>query len=364
MPHTCAAQFRVLSEAAEFRNMPQMQNSTSENGWNDCLDWNLPGATHHPGALDWFLNEGATSDQPQFLTHTQSPTADAANGLPQSNSERMTHLPFCGLQPWYSSGVQDFLSLSPTATARPQLSGSEFDSYTSTSLGEESHLTGQSYSSLAWSHNVSRQISSVSDRALAPRPSNGPTVDLTQELDNTSSHSSEDKEVRRNATGVDVHKRRKMAHSIVEKNYRSRINDGMTELRDCVPSTARGGHSLDSKRRGSQQGADDAAPDHLFGKVATLSNAVQYVKSLELENEGLHGRLRVMKRRNYTLQQIALSKTDTRAPVTSIKLETDQEDIEAHRHGSKKEQASKKRRKSPLDPARFDGLDSRRMKFV
>jgi hypothetical protein len=304
MPHTRAARFRALKEAAESRDMLQMQNSTSNMGWNDYLDWE----TYHPDSLAWFPNKGVASDQPQFFTNTQSPTANAANGLPEPRSEKALDSNFCGLQPWYSTEMQEFSSVSCAATTRPQLSASEVNSYESTSLDEESQPTDQSYGSQPWSPNISRQLSSMSDGAFARIPSHGPTVDLTQELDDAPRHSSEDEDARRNTARVDASKKRKLAHSVIEKNYRSRIKDGMAELRHCVSLTARGRSSLDSMRLESQQGADDAAPNHSFGKFATLSNAVQYVKSLELENEALHERLDVMLRRNNTLQKIALSK--------------------------------------------------------
>lgn len=190
--------------------------------------------------MDWLLGEGTATDQPHFFIDTQSPKADATNGLPDCNSEKTWHLTCCDLQPWYSSGIQEFSPLSPIATARPQLSGNESSSYTSTLLDEESQPRDQSYSSPAWSHNISRQLSSMSDGAFARIPSNSPTIDLTQELDSSLSHSSKAKELRCNTGGIDVSKKQKITHSVVDRNYRSRMQDGMVELRHCVPLTARG----------------------------------------------------------------------------------------------------------------------------
>jgi hypothetical protein len=116
MPHTRAARFRALNEAAESRDMLQIQNSNSIMGWKDYLGWGLPGYTNRLDSLAWFPNEGAVSGQPPFFTDTQSPTADAANSLPAPNSEKASNSNFCGLQPWYSTGIQESLAVSPTAT--------------------------------------------------------------------------------------------------------------------------------------------------------------------------------------------------------------------------------------------------------
>jgi len=93
------------------------------------------------------------------------------------------------------------------------------------------------------------------------------------------------------------------------------------------------------------------------GKVATLSDAVQYVKSLELENEGLHGRLDVMQRRNNTLQKIALSRADTNAPATSINIEAHSDESNsrrAARGGTARQQKDEFRAKAVAHASSFN----------
>jgi hypothetical protein len=348
MPHTRAAQLRVAMEAAKSRDMPQMQNLNWNMGWNDYQDEDLPGLTYHPDSLAWFPDESAASGQPECFTDSQFTTADAANSLPEPNSEKASNSNFCGLQPWYSTGMQEFSSVTPAATTRPQLSGGEFKSFESTSLDEESSLSDQSYSSQPWSLTISRQPSSMSDEAFTRVPCISPTVDLAQELDDAPSHSSEDENARGNTARADANKKRKIAHSIIERNYRSRIKSGMAELRHCVPPTARGRSFLDSKRPGDPQLADNAAPNHPSGKVATL------------EMEALHGRLDVMQRRNVTLQKIAMSKASTNTPATSTYMEKmEEEDTEEDDEGSKNEQTSKRSKKSPRNRARSDDSNCR-----
>jgi hypothetical protein len=50
----------------------------------------------------------------------------------------------------------------------------------------------------------------------------------------------------------------------------------MAELRHCVPSTIR-----DRSQDDSQSAVEDSAPNHPSGKMAVLSDDVQYVKALE-----------------------------------------------------------------------------------
>jgi hypothetical protein len=313
-------------------------------GWNEYLDWDMPGLNCHPDSLAWFLSEEPASDPHQFFDDTQNLTADAADGLPEASNEKASNSNFCGLQPWYSTKIQDCSAVSPAATTRPQLPDSEFDSYKSNSFDEESLAADPSYGSQTRSPNIDRQLSSVSDGAFPRTPSNILAIDLTEELDEPPVRSSEDETVlRRDTAWVDANKMRKIAHSVIEKNYHSRIKDSMVQLRDCVPSTAKSTSSLDSKRPGSQKGGEDTALNLSSGKVATLSDAVQYVKSLELQNEALYGRLNVMQRRNNTPQKIALSKVDTNAPATTISLEElDEEDVQGNREGGKNKHASKR----------------------
>ena len=133
-------------------------------------------------------------------------------------------------------------------------------------------------------------------------------MDLTEELDDAPTLGSEVESERVSNAKLADSKKRKIPHSVVEKKYRSRITDGMAELRHCIPSAARVRSSCGLKRPKGQQAADTATSNHSSEKVATLTDAVQYVRALELQKRALHGQLDVMQRRNHTLQKIALSK--------------------------------------------------------
>lgn len=314
MPHTRAAKLRALEEAAEVRDMLHGQTTRANVGGNDYLNWDLSGLMYQSDSLAWFPCGMAATGQPSFFDGTPSPTTDTLNGLPEPSNSKFPNANFCGLQSWYSIGMQDLSPVSPAVNTRPQLSSNEFSSYDSTSPDEESQPADQKYGSHPWSLKISRQLSPLSDEPVPQLPSNGLAIDLAEELEDFPSLSSEGENDPSSTARLTAQKRRKIAHSVIERKYRSRIMDGMTELRHCVPSSAKDRFFSDSKRPGSQQAAEDVTSNQPTGKVATLLDAVQYITSLKLQNEILQGQLDVMERRNNILQKIALSKVDTNTP--------------------------------------------------
>lgn len=285
-------------------------------GWNDYLDWDLPDLTYQGDASAWSPSEGAVGDRAPSFADAESPIADAADDLSDVKYRRLANSELCGLRPRYSTGTQDLSSITLAVITRPRLSSSKFTSYESTSLDNESQPADQTYGSQLWLPKINHPPTSSIDGALPRIPSDGAASSHAKELRDLSSFSSEDENGRR-AT-IDANKKRKIAHSVIEKKYRSRIKNGMTELRLCVPSTITGPASLDSQRPGGQPAAEGVTPTHSSGKLTTLCDAVQYVKSLELQNEVLHGKLDVMQRRNKALQRIALSKVNTNKPATTM----------------------------------------------
>ena len=88
---------------------------------------------------------------------------------------------------------------------------------------------------------------------------------------------------------------RKTTHNMIEKRYRTNLNDKIAALRDAVPSLRVMVHRLG--REG--EGVDDAelaveaeslgglAPAHKLNKATVLSKATEYIAHLERSNEAL-----------------------------------------------------------------------------
>ena len=348
MRHTHEAWLRAWKEAAESGDILQTQNPGPNSSWDDYLEWSQPRLAYED-SFAWYPSEGAVTDQSQFYNDTQCLIANSINDIPESRSDKTSKSNFCGLQPWYFKVMQDFSPISPPATILPQLVGGKAISYESSSLDEESQLADQRYENESCSPKTSRQLCSVSDDGYPRTPSDGASIDLTEELDDHPSPSEDEKD-RCKIARVNANKKRKIAHSVIEKKYRSRINDSMAELRHCIPSTAKGGASLDSKRSFSEQGPDDVIQNRSSGKVATLLDAVHYIQELELENEAFHGKIDVIQRQNKTLQKIALYKINTNAlPIIMDDMDIDEECAEQDMEGGDNEQASNRRKNNPLD---------------
>lgn len=341
-----------MKEASDLRDALQLHDSSTNPGWNDYLDWDLPGLTYQPDALAWYSNDVMDIAGQPFFADAHSPTTNAANGLPDANYEGGSNTDFCGLQPWYSNATGALSSEFPAASTRPQLSTSTVTSYNSTSLDEGGQAADQTHGNEQLSPKISRRRPSLDEGISSRRAPEAQATDLVKKSEESHSPSSEEENERVNTAKSEAHKKRKLAHSVIEKNYRCRIKDGMAELRHCVPSREKGRRSLDS---GGHPVPGDSASSPSSGKVATLSDAVQYVRALERQNEALHGQLDVMQRRNNTLQKIALSKVDTTVSVEEI----DDEDVEEQMGGEQSEQANKRSKKF-----RVRGRDDARLKAV
>lgn len=339
MPHTRAARLRAMREASDLRDDLQVHETSANPSWNDYMDWDLPGLTYQPEALAWYPTDRANMADQSYFADEHSHATKAANALLGTNYEGASNTDFLGLEPWYSTANRELLPVSPVAVTRPQLSPSTLTtSYDSTQLGEAAQQVDQSYGSQPWLTQISRRPSSLDERKCSRRASGSHSATSVKEAEEDPSPSSEEDSNRISTAKSDAHKKRKIAHSVIEKNYRCRIKDGMAELSHCVPAREKGRRSLDSA---GHRITGDSASNQSSGKVAILSDAVQYVKALERQNEALHGQLDVMQRRNNTLQRIALSKVETTASVE----ENADEDGDEHAGGGRGGQTRQRSKK-------------------
>ena len=360
MPHTRAAKPEALKEASEFQDLLQTHDSSTDSGWNENSDWKLPHLSYQQDCsedfsapdLSWYTSEWVATDQPQFAADAWLSTTDAVGYLPANSCGHTLRTDFCGLQHWYSRASQDFSSESFTGTTLAVLSDSICSPYDSTSISDGSQLADQTCGTQSLSPKTSFRPASLSDGMLLREKSDYQTIDLTEELEEPPSPSSAKEYEQISNAKVDANKRRKIAHSVVEKNYRSRIKEGMAELRHCVPSTLKHSSSADSGLVEGQPLTENATQNYPSGKVAILSDAVHYVRALTHRNEALHAQLGVMQRRNNTLQKIALSKVDTNAPPTKAAIDKpEQQGTEQFVERSENLKTKRRSKKLPPDHA-------------
>jgi hypothetical protein len=327
MPHARAAKLLKLKEASESTNL-LLQTSSSSAGteWNESMDWNAPNlfyqteflADNTASDLPWHTIEAAITDLLGCGNGAWPSIIGPAADPPSSVFQQPTGIGFCGLQHWYSEGSQECSSEAPMATTRPQFSESSDCSFGTISTSKGSQTTDQICGVLLnWSETSRRPSSSIKiDELSLQKISKDQEFDPTEDLQEPLSPSSAGRSQKVSNADDDVKKRRKIAHSKIEKHYRSRIKDGMAELRHCVPLTAEGISSSASHRARKRPLLQSPTQNHSSGKVATLSDAVQYVKALTDQNEALQGKLDVLHRCNNTLQKIALSNAETKDPGT------------------------------------------------
>ncbi|RFU28591.1 hypothetical protein B7463_g7761, partial [Scytalidium lignicola] len=85
---------------------------------------------------------------------------------------------------------------------------------------------------------------------------------------------------------------KKTAHNMIEKRYRTNLNDKIAALRDCVPSlraTSSTGTGS-AVKRGKGDTAEDLqglSPAHKLNKATVLSKAAEYIAHLEKRNKAL-----------------------------------------------------------------------------
>ncbi|KAH8799171.1 helix-loop-helix DNA-binding domain-containing protein [Xylogone sp. PMI_703] len=92
--------------------------------------------------------------------------------------------------------------------------------------------------------------------------------------------------------GQDRMPMKKTEHNVIEKRYRTKLNDKITTLRDCVPSL-RVTRNTEAKSEVKKQKEDvteelqGSSPAHKLNKATILSKAAEYILHLEKNNEVL-----------------------------------------------------------------------------
>lgn len=101
---------------------------------------------------------------------------------------------------------------------------------------------------------------------------------------------------------------KKTAHNMIEKRYRTNLNDKIAALRDSVPSLR-----VMSRGNGTVEEEDDPedleglTPAHKLNKATVLSKATEYIRHLEKRNKRLTDDLHAMKMRLDSYEKMPIS---------------------------------------------------------
>ncbi|KAF2659835.1 hypothetical protein K491DRAFT_712369 [Lophiostoma macrostomum CBS 122681] len=101
---------------------------------------------------------------------------------------------------------------------------------------------------------------------------------------------------------------KKTAHNMIEKRYRTNLNDKIAALRDSVPSLR-----VMSRPGGGNEEDDDPedleglTPAHKLNKATVLSKATEYIRHLEKRNKRLQDEVNTLKGRLENYEKMAIS---------------------------------------------------------
>lgn len=101
---------------------------------------------------------------------------------------------------------------------------------------------------------------------------------------------------------------KKTAHNMIEKRYRTNLNDKIAALRDSVPSLR-----VMSRPNGGNEEDDDPedleglTPAHKLNKATVLSKATEYIRHLEKRNKRLQDEVVTLKGRLDSYEKMAIS---------------------------------------------------------
>lgn len=98
---------------------------------------------------------------------------------------------------------------------------------------------------------------------------------------------------------------KKTAHNMIEKRYRTNLNDKISALRDSVPSLR-----VMSKGSGNHSGEEDLqglTPAHKLNKATVLSKATEYIKHLEKRNARVSEENATMKARLNAFEKLFMA---------------------------------------------------------
>ncbi|KUJ07139.1 uncharacterized protein LY89DRAFT_678106 [Mollisia scopiformis] len=104
---------------------------------------------------------------------------------------------------------------------------------------------------------------------------------------------------------------RKNGHNMIEKRYRTNLNEKIDCLRQSVPAFPRrssSGAKSDGEEEEDEEGQEDSKIGRQkYGKAAILTRALEYIKHLENTTERLGGEVDLLKNRAGAFEKLAMS---------------------------------------------------------
>ncbi|KAJ4376155.1 Clr6 histone deacetylase associated PHD protein-2 Cph2 [Neocucurbitaria cava] len=100
---------------------------------------------------------------------------------------------------------------------------------------------------------------------------------------------------------------KKTAHNMIEKRYRTNLNDKIASLRDSVPSLRVMSRPNGTEEDDDPEDLEGLTPAHKLNKATVLSKATEYIRHLEKRNKRMQDELDALKGRVESYEKMAIS---------------------------------------------------------
>ncbi|KAH8722717.1 hypothetical protein GQ44DRAFT_711519 [Phaeosphaeriaceae sp. PMI808] len=100
---------------------------------------------------------------------------------------------------------------------------------------------------------------------------------------------------------------KKTAHNMIEKRYRTNLNDKIAALRDSVPSLRVMSRPNGTEEDDDPEDLEGLTPAHKLNKATVLSKATEYIRHLEKRNKRLSDEVTTLKGRLESYEKMAIS---------------------------------------------------------
>jgi hypothetical protein len=307
------------TQSADAPQAGQLPNGA----WDDFVHWN-PNAQLHANRPEQNGAQGVRDEQQKsalYNRRTGSQLTEPSLSLASPGSAQMGPMASSGMPYTFGQTVTSApaFSFGPDALISPALSQGQQTMYSDASgWGSRSPLdpTGSAMVSpfgfdgqQPFSNGQTQSLSASSmqhspSSAISPSGSDSPSENGAPIKDKKRKSGSSDFETGSSGKGAPI---KKTAHNMIEKRYRTNLNDKIAALRDSVPSlrvmsrtTANGEEEDDGEDLGG------LTPAHKLNKATVLSKATEYIRHLEKRNKKLQDEVSALKNRLESYEKMSM----------------------------------------------------------
>jgi hypothetical protein len=318
------------AESMQFSGAPSrntLQAGTLPNGaWEDFMQWN-PNSQLQTNRNEQTAFQDTPEDQQKASLYSRRAGSDISEpslGLTSPESVQMAALASSGISYTFGQTATSgpAFSFAPNALVSPALSQGQQSIYPDTSVwGSQSPLDHTSSAMVSPTtlngqrQNGHGQSQALSASSLQHSPDSAHTTTSPSASESLSDNGASLNGKKRKSDQTDYESGnsskpvpiKKTAHNMIEKRYRTNLNDKIAALRDSVPSlrvmsrtTANGEEEDDGEDLGG------LTPAHKLNKATVLSKATEYIRHLEKRNKKLYDELTALKARLESYEKMSM----------------------------------------------------------